>query len=261
MQFDQTTAIVTGAASGLGEATAVMLANFGAKVALLDVNHKLAQTVSARINEEIGKNISKAIACDITNTESVEAALREVTQTLGPARILMNIAGIGSAKRVVSKDGQAAPLEDFSRVIQINLVGTYNIIRLFAAECAKLEPHDDLERGVIVMTASAAAFEGQVGQQAYSASKGGIVSMTLPMARDLAQHGIRVCTIAPGLFATPLMKELPQAVQTSLAESIPFPKRLGDPKEFASLACHIVSNRHLNGEVIRLDGALRMAPR
>ena len=182
----------------------------------------------------------------------------------GPARIVMNIAGIGTAKRVVGKDGNPAPLEDFDRVIRINLVGTYNVIRLTAARIAKLPVlggDDGSERGVMVMTASAAAFDGQVGQEAYSASKGGIVSMTLPLARDLAQHGVRVCTIAPGLFLTPLMAELPQAVQDSLAASIPFPRRLGKPEEFAELAAGIIRNRSLNGEVIRLDGALRMAPR
>jgi NAD(P)-dependent dehydrogenase (short-subunit alcohol dehydrogenase family) len=173
----------------------------------------------------------------------------------------MNIAGIGTAKRVVQKDGSAAPLEDFARVVNINLVGTYNVSRLFAAECAKLAPLEDNERGVMLFTASVAAFDGQVGQQAYSASKAGLAGMTLPMARDLAQHGIRVCTIAPGLFATPLMQQLPEHVQQSLATSIPFPQRLGKPEEFARLACHIVTNTHLNGEVIRLDGALRMAPR
>ncbi len=173
----------------------------------------------------------------------------------------MNIAGIGSSKRIVAKDGSPAPLDDFARVIQINLIGSYNMSRLFAAECAKLAPLDGGERGVMLFTASVAAFDGQVGQQAYSASKGGLVGMTLPMARDLAQHGIRVCTIAPGLFATPLMKQLPEPVQASLAASIPFPPRLGKPEEFAELACHIVTNGHLNGEVIRLDGALRMAPR
>jgi NAD(P)-dependent dehydrogenase (short-subunit alcohol dehydrogenase family) len=173
----------------------------------------------------------------------------------------MNIAGIGSAKRVVQKDGSAAPLEDFAKVINVNLIGTYNASRLFAAECAKLPPLEDGERGVMMFTASVAAFDGQVGQQAYSASKGGLVGMTLPMARDLAQHGIRVCTVAPGLFSTPLMRQLPEPVQQSLAASIPFPPRLGKPEEFAQLAAHIVTNTHLNGEVIRLDGALRMAPR
>jgi NAD(P)-dependent dehydrogenase (short-subunit alcohol dehydrogenase family) len=247
-------ALVTGGASGLGEAVARELARLGAKVAVLDVNMALAEKVAA----ETG---GIACQCDITNTDSVTAALAAATAAHGPARILMNIAGIGSAKRIVGKDGNAAPLEDFARVINVNLIGSYNISRLFAAACTKLEPLDDGERGVMMFTASVAAFDGQVGQQAYSASKGGLVGMTLPMARDLAQHGIRVCTVAPGLFATPLMKQLPEPVQQSLAASIPFPSRLGKPEEFAQLACHIVTNSHLNGEVIRLDGALRMAPR
>jgi NAD(P)-dependent dehydrogenase (short-subunit alcohol dehydrogenase family) len=247
-------ALVTGGASGLGEATARELARLGAKVAVLDVNLEQAEKVAA----EIG---GIACKCDITNTESLAAALAKAAQAHGPARILMNIAGIGSAKRVVQKDGSAAPLEDFAKVISVNLIGTYNASRLFAAECAKLAPLEDGERGVMMFTASVAAFDGQVGQQAYSASKGGLVGMTLPMARDLAQHGIRVCTVAPGLFSTPLMRQLPEPVQQSLAASIPFPPRLGKPEEFAQLACHIVTNTHLNGEVIRLDGALRMAPR
>jgi NAD(P)-dependent dehydrogenase (short-subunit alcohol dehydrogenase family) len=250
-------AIVTGGASGLGEATARELARLGAKVALLDVNLALAQQVAA----DIGADRAIACACDITSSDSVAAALAQAAAAHGPARILMNIAGIGSAKRVVQKDGSPAPLEDFARVITINLIGSYNVSRLFAAACAKLAPLEDGERGVMMFTASVAAFDGQVGQQAYSASKGGLVGMTLPMARDLAQHGIRVCTVAPGLFATPLMKQLPEPVQQSLAASIPFPSRLGKPEEFAQLACHIVTNSHLNGEVIRLDGALRMAPR
>jgi NAD(P)-dependent dehydrogenase (short-subunit alcohol dehydrogenase family) len=202
-----------------------------------------------------------ACECDITQPASVTAALAKASAAHGSARILMNIAGIGTAKRLIQKDGSPAPLEDFVRVVNVNLVGTYNISRLFAAECAKLAPLEDGERGVMLFTASVAAFDGQVGQQAYSASKGGLVGMTLPMARDLAQYGIRVCTVAPGLFATPLMKQLPEAVQQSLAASIPFPARLGKPEEFAELACHIVTNTHLNAEVIRLDGALRMAPR
>ena len=228
--------------------------HLGAKVAVLDVNQELAEKVAADIG-------GIACVCDITNGDSVTAALAKAAQAHGPARILMNIAGIGTAKRIVQKDGSAAPLEDFARVVNINLIGAYNVTRLFAAECAKQAPMEDGEKGVILFTASVAAFDGQVGQQAYSASKGGLVGMTLPMARDLAQHGIRVCTVAPGLFATPLMKELPEEVQASLAASIPFPKRLGHPEEFAQLAAHIVSNGHLNGEVIRLDGALRMAPR
>jgi NAD(P)-dependent dehydrogenase (short-subunit alcohol dehydrogenase family) len=254
MNIQGQAALVTGGASGLGEATARELARLGAKVAVLDVNMEQAEKVAA----EIG---GVACQCDITNAESATAALEKAAAKHGPARILMNIAGIGTAKRVVQKDGSPAPLEDFARVVNINLIGTYNMSRLFAAACAKLQPLEDGERGVMLFTASVAAFDGQVGQQAYSASKGGLVGMTLPMARDLAQHGIRVCTVAPGLFATPLMKQLPEPVQQSLAASIPFPPRLGKPEEFAQLAAHIVTNTHLNGEVIRLDGALRMAPR
>jgi len=247
-------AVVTGGGSGLGEAVARALAAQGAKVAVLDVNADGAQRVAG----EIG---GLACRCDITSTEQVTAALDAASAAHGVPRIVMNIAGIGTAKRVIAKDGSPAPLEDFERVVRINLVGTYNMIRLAAARIATLEPLADGERGVMLNTASVAAFDGQVGQEAYSASKGGIVGMTLPLARDLAQWGIRVVTVAPGLFMTPLMKELPEAVQQSLAGSIPFPKRLGKPEEFASLAAHVVTNTHLNGEVIRLDGALRMAPR
>jgi NAD(P)-dependent dehydrogenase (short-subunit alcohol dehydrogenase family) len=254
MKISGSSAIVTGGGSGLGEAVARELARQGARVAVLDVNAEGAQRVAA----EIG-----GIACraDITRTEDVEAALNAAEAAHGTPRIVMNIAGIGTAKRVIGKDGAPAPLEDFERVVRINLVGTYNVIRLAAARIAKLEPLADGERGVVLNTASVAAFDGQVGQEAYSASKGGIVGMTLPLARDLAQWGIRVMTVAPGLFRTPLMEQLPAEVQQSLAASIPFPKRLGQPEEFAALAAHIVSNGHLNGEVIRLDGALRMAPR
>jgi NAD(P)-dependent dehydrogenase (short-subunit alcohol dehydrogenase family) len=247
-------AIVTGGGSGLGEAVARELARQGAKVAVLDVNAANAQRVAA----EIG---GAGFAADITDTASLTAALDAAEALHGTARIVMNIAGIGTAKRVVGKDGNPAPLEDFERVIRVNLVGTYNVVRLTAARIAKLAPLDDGERGVMLMTASVAAFDGQVGQEAYSASKGGIVALTLPLARDLAQHGVRVCTVAPGLFATPLMQQLPAEVQQSLAASIPFPRRLGKPEEFAELAVHVVTNGHLNGEVIRLDGALRMAAR
>ena len=254
MQIKGQAALVTGGGSGLGEATARELARLGAKVAVLDVNLDNAKKVAADIG-------GIALQADVTSGPSMEAALAEAAAAHGPARILMQIAGIGTAKRVIGKDGNAASLEDFAKVVNVNLIGTYNAARLFAAACAKLEPMEDGERGAMVFTASVAAFDGQVGQQAYSASKGGVVGMTLPMARDLAQHGIRVCTIAPGLFATPLMRTLPEPVQQSLAASIPFPSRLGKPEEFAELACHIVTNGHLNGEVIRLDGALRMAPR
>ena len=258
MDIAGTAALVTGGASGLGAATARELARLGAKVAVLDRNAEGAKAVAA----EIGANgQAVGIGCDICDTASVIAALAAASAAHGPARLLMNVAGIGSAKRIVGKDGSPAPLEDFERVVRVNLIGTYNITRLAVAEMVKLEPLEDGERGVIVNTASVAAFDGQVGQEAYSASKGGIVGMTLPLARDLAQHGVRVCTIAPGLFLTPLMAELPQAVQDSLAASIPFPRRLGKPEEFAELAAGIIRNRSLNGEVIRLDGALRMAPR
>ncbi|CAM4150335.1 SDR family NAD(P)-dependent oxidoreductase [Comamonas aquatilis] len=254
MQIQDQIAIVTGGASGLGEATARALAAAGARVAVLDRQLDKAKAVAADIG-------GLALACDITDTASVTAALDQIRAQWGDARILMNVAGIGTAKRVIGRDGQPAPLDDFERVVRVNLIGSYNMTRLFAARCAQLNALEDGARGVIVYTASVAAFDGQVGQQAYSASKGGLVGMTLPMARDLAQHGIRVCTIAPGLFATPLMQELPEPVQQSLAASIPFPPRLGKPSEFAELALHIVHNGHLNGEVIRLDGALRMAPR
>ncbi len=254
MNIQGQAAIVTGGASGLGAQTARELARRGAKVAVLDRNDEGAKAVAAEFGG-IG------IGCDITSTESLVAALQTARAAHGPARLVMNIAGIGTAKRLIGKDGTPMPLEDFKRVIDVNLVGTFNVIRLACAEIVKLEPLEDGERGVVVNTASVAAFDGQVGQEAYAASKGGLVSLTLPLARDLAQFGVRVVTIAPGLFLTPLMAELPQPVQDSLAASIPFPKRLGKPEEFAQLAASIVENMALNGEVIRLDGALRMAPR
>jgi NAD(P)-dependent dehydrogenase (short-subunit alcohol dehydrogenase family) len=259
MNIQGQAALVTGGASGLGAQTARHLAQRGAKVAVLDRNADGARAVAAEIVSAGG--IALGLACDITQTESVLAALQAAAVAHGPARLLMNVAGIGSAKRIVGKDGTPAPLEDFKRVIEVNLVGTYNITRLVAAEMLKLDALADGERGVVVCTASVAAFDGQVGQEAYAASKGGVAAMTLPMARDLAQFGVRVVTIAPGLFLTPLMAELPASVQESLAASIPFPKRLGKPEEFAQLAASIVENMALNGEVIRLDGALRMAPR
>jgi NAD(P)-dependent dehydrogenase (short-subunit alcohol dehydrogenase family) len=254
MQIQNQSAFVTGGGSGLGEAVARELARLGAKVTVFDRNADGALRVAAAIG---------GLACtgDVADSATVDAALDAASAAHGVPRIVMNIAGIGSARRIVGKDGQPAPLEDFERVVRVNLVGSYNVARLAAARIVALEPLADGERGVIMHTASVAAFDGQVGQEAYSASKGGVVGMTLPMARDLAQWGVRVCTIAPGLFKTPLLAELPEAVQQSLAASIPFPKRLGDPAEFAALAAHIVGNGHLNGEVIRLDGALRMAPR
>ncbi len=258
MNIQGQAAIVTGGASGLGAQTARELAKRGAKVAVFDRNAEGAKAVAAEIGG-IG------VGCDITSSDSVIKALNAAREAHGPARILMNIAGIGTAKRLIGKDGTPMPLEDFRRVIEVNLIGTFNVTRLAVAEMVKLDPlKDDAnsgERGVVVNTASVAAFDGQVGQEAYAASKGGVVSLTLPLARDLAQFGVRVVTIAPGLFLTPLMAELPLPVQESLAASIPFPKRLGKPEEFAHLAATIVENLALNGEVIRLDGALRMAPR
>jgi len=254
MNLQGIAAVVTGGGSGLGAATARELARRGAKVAVLDINAAAAQSVA----EAIG---GIACVCDITSPESVEAALAQASAAHGAARVLMNVAGIGGAKRVVQRDGSAAPLEQFRRIVEVNLVGSYNVLRLAAADMARLDALEDGERGVIVNTASAAAFDGQVGQAAYSASKGGVAAMTLPLARDLAQHGIRVLTIAPGLFLTPLLHELPEDVQRSLGESIPFPKRLGKPEEFVALAAHIAENAALNGEVIRIDGALRLPPR
>ena len=244
-------AIVTGAASGLGAATAQLLAQQGAKVALLDVND--AGPVAA----EIG---GLALTCDVTNEGSASAAIDQARTQHGTARILVNCAGVGPAKRIVGRDGPM-PLADFKRVIDINLIGTFNMMRLAAAEMSMLPPLADGERGVIVSTASVAAFEGQIGQAAYAASKGGVAALTVPAARELSQFGIRVLAIAPGIFATPMLKALPQEAQDSLGASVPFPQRLGEPREFAELVLHCLRNGYLNGEVIRLDGALRMAPR
>ncbi len=253
MKLKDQAAIVTGGASGLGAATARRLAKEGAKVALCDINAKLAETVAA----EIG---GVAIACDVADVASAEAAIAAAAKAHGPARVLINCAGIGVAKRVVGREGPMA-LADFERVIRVNLIGSFNMLRLAAVGMSKLEPLADGERGVVVSTASVAAYDGQIGQAAYSASKGGIVAMTLPIARELAQFGIRVLAIAPGLFLTPLLAGLPQEAQDSLAASIPFPRRLGDPSEFASLVMQMVDNAYLNGEVVRLDASLRMAPK
>ena len=254
MNLQGHSAIVTGGGSGLGAATARALAAGGARVAVLDIQAEAASAVAS----EIG---GLALSCDITDEAAVTRALEQARTAHGPLRMLMNVAGIGGAKRLIGRDGSAMPLADFRRIVDVNLVGTFNMLRLAAAEMARGEALEDGERGVIICTASVAAWDGQVGQEAYAASKGGIVSLTLPLARDLAQHGIRVVTIAPGLFLTPLLHQLPQEVQDSLAASIPFPKRLGKPEEFGALAAHVVQNPSLNGEVIRLDGALRLPPR
>ncbi len=246
-------AIVTGGSSGLGAATARTLAAAGAKVAVLDLNHDKGREVAA----EIGGVFAD---CDVADERAAIDALAEARERHGPARILVNCAGIGAAARIVGREGPA-PLDGFEKIIRVNLVGTFNMMRLAASEMSTLEPLETGERGVIVSTASVAAFEGQIGQAAYAASKGGIVSLTLPAARELSRFGIRVLAIAPGLFLTPLLGQLPADVQQSLGQSIPFPARLGDPDEFGSLVLSMIGNPYLNGEVVRLDGALRMPPR
>ena len=251
MDIDGQSALVTGGASGLGEATARMLASKGAKVAILDRNAELAEKVAADTG-------GPAVVCDVTDPDAVEAALKTVSDAIGTPRICINAAGIGGAKLTVGKEGPH-PLEDFARIININLIGTFNVLRLAAAGMAALEPLDTTERGVIINVSSVAAFDGQRGQAAYAASKGGVASMLLPIARDLARHGIRVTAIAPGIFLTPLMDTLPENIQKSLGESIPFPNRLGKPEEFAALAIHMVENPMINGELVRLDGAVRLA--
>ncbi len=252
MRIEGQAAIVTGGASGLGLATAELLAAAGARVALLDLD-------AARVAEAAGRLGCKGFACDVADAASAEQAVAGARDAHGPARILVNCAGIAPPARIVGRSGPM-PLADFARVIEVNLIGSFNLLRLAAADMTALEPDADGERGVIVNTASVAAFDGQIGQAAYAASKGGIVALTLPAARELARHGIRVMTIAPGIFETPMLRGLPEPVQQALAASVPFPKRLGRPEEYAALVRHILDNPMLNGEVIRLDGAIRMAP-
>jgi len=253
MQLKGVAAIVTGGGSGLGAATARALAKSGTKVAVLDINEGNAQKIAA----EIG---GVAVACDVADAKSGEAAVAKARAAHGPARVLINCAGIGIGQRIVGREGPH-PLDQFARVINVNLIGSFNLMRLAAADMQKLDPQGDGERGVIISTASVAAFEGQIGQAAYSASKGGIVALTMPAAREFAASGIRVNTIAPGLFATPLMASLPPPVQESLGKSVPFPQRLGKPEEYAELVLAIIANTMINGETIRLDGALRMPPK
>jgi NAD(P)-dependent dehydrogenase (short-subunit alcohol dehydrogenase family) len=252
MKLDGVAAIVTGGGSGLGLATAEALAARRAKVAVFDLNPAAAEA-AARAGGGL------ALPGDVADEASAGAAIAKAAAAHGPARVLINCAGIGTPKRVVGREGPQ-PLADFEKVIRINLIGTFNMIRLAAAEMARLEPVEG-ERGIIISTASVAAYEGQVGQAAYSASKGGVVAMTLPIARELAQFGIRVNAIAPGVFMTPMMSGLPQPAQDSLGASVPFPSRLGQPAEYAALAIHIIENGYINGETIRIDGALRMAPK
>ena len=246
-------ALVTGGGSGLGAATAERLAADGARVAVIDMNAEAARAVARRIG-------GLAIAGDVADAAAMEAALAQARAAHGPVRALVNCAGVAVARRTVGRDGPM-PLAEFERVIRVNLIGTFNMMRLAGAEMATLEPLADGERGVIISTASNAAFEGQIGQAAYAASKGGVAALTLPVAREFAAIGVRVLAIAPGLFATPMMDSLPEAARQNLSTSVPFPQRLGDPREFAALVAHAIDNRFLNGETIRLDGALRLPPR
>ena len=252
MKLTGVAAIVTGGGSGLGRATAEALAAKGAQVAIFDLNPAAAGEAAKAIG-------GLAVTGDVADEASVDAALDKAAGAHGPARVLINCAGIGVAKRVAGRDGPH-PLADFEKVVRVNLIGTFNMIRLASAAMSKLEPVDG-ERGVIISTSSIAAYDGQIGQAAYSASKGGVVAMMLPIARELAQFGVRVNAIAPGIFMTPMLFGLPQAAQDSLAASVPFPARLGQPAEYAALAVHIVENGYINGETIRIDGALRMAPK
>lgn len=255
MRVTDSVAVVTGGLSGLGLATARRLSAAGAAaVVLLDLPREDGEQVAASL-----PGPARHAVGDVTDEASVRAAF-ELAASLGPVRVVVGCAGIGTPGRVLAKDGTAQPLEPFARVVQVNLVGTFNVLRLGAETMLRHEPVDG-ERGVIVNTASIAAYDGQIGQAAYAASKGGVVGMTLPVARDLAQHRIRVMTIAPGLFDTPLLAGLPEEARLSLGTQVPHPSRLGDPDEFGALVEHIVANPMLNGEVVRLDGALRMAPR
>ncbi|MGW0357099.1 3-hydroxyacyl-CoA dehydrogenase [Nocardia nova] len=253
MQINDSVAVVTGGASGLGLATTKALLADGAYVVIIDLPSSNGEAVAKELGERV-----RFVAADVTDENAVSQAL-DVAESLGPLRVAVNCAGIGNAAKTVSKKGPF-PLDGFTKVVTVNLIGTFNVIRLAAERIAKSEPVDG-ERGVIVNTASVAAFEGQIGQAAYSASKGGVVGMTLPIARDLASLLIRVNTIAPGLFKTPLLGTLPDEAQQSLGAQVPHPARLGDPSEYGALVAHIVSNPMLNGETIRLDGAIRMAPR
>ena len=258
MEIKDAVAVVTGGASGLGLATTKALLDEGAKVVILDLPTSKGEDVAKDLNSELGADRAAFAAADVTDEDAVMRAF-DVAETLGPVRIVVNCAGTGDAIRVLGKKG-VYPLDKFARIVNINLVGTFNVLRLGAERMVKTESIGG-ERGVIINTASVAAFDGQIGQAAYSASKGGVVGMTLPIARDLADKQIRVMTIAPGLFDTPLLAGLPEPAKASLGAQVPHPSRLGNPSEYGALAVHIVQNPMLNGEVIRLDGAIRMAPR
>ena len=253
MRLDNQTVLVTGGASGLGGATAEMIVAAGGRVVIADVNDAAGNDVAARLGPA-----ARFVRTDVTRDADVQQAINTAIEDFGPLTGLVNAAGIGPAARVVGRDGPM-PLDQFARVIQINLIGTFNVIRLAAAAMQNNQPQPSGERGVIVNTASVAAYDGQIGQAAYSASKGGVISMTLPIARELARSGIRVMTIAPGIFDTPMLAAMPEAIRQSLGQQVPFPSRLGRPAEYAALVRHIFENEMLNGEVIRLDGAIRMA--
>jgi NAD(P)-dependent dehydrogenase (short-subunit alcohol dehydrogenase family) len=254
MQIKDNVFIVTGGASGLGGGTTRVLAGHGARVVIADVQADKGEALA----RELGANV-RFVKCDVTSEADAQVVVA-ASQQLGTLRGLVNCAGIAIGEKTVGKDGPHA-LSSFTRVITINLIGSFNMIRTAATAMSKLEPTADGERGVIINTASVAAFDGQIGQAAYSASKGGIVGMTLPIARDLSRSGIRCCTIAPGIFATPMLLGMPQEVQDSLGKQVPFPSRLGKPEEYAALARHIIENVMLNGETIRLDGAIRLQPK
>ncbi|MFB7089132.1 SDR family NAD(P)-dependent oxidoreductase [Streptomyces sp. NPDC056296] len=254
MDMDGASAVVAGGASGLGLAAARRLAGLGARVVVLDLPGGLGEEAAAGLGGS-----AVFAAADVTDEAAVGAAL-DAADRLGPVRVVVNCAGIAPAARVLTKRGEATPLADFRRAVDVNLVGSFNVLRLGAERMLRADPQGE-ERGVVINTASAAAYDGQIGQAAYAAGKGGIAAMTLPLARDLAQHRIRVMSIAPGLFDTPMLAGLPEAARASLGAQVPHPSRLGDPDEYGALVAHIVANPMLNGEVIRLDGAIRMAPR
>ncbi|MBA3661785.1 MAG: SDR family NAD(P)-dependent oxidoreductase [Gammaproteobacteria bacterium] len=253
MDINQTVAMITGGASGMGRASAELLISLGAKVAILDINQAVCEETANKIG-------AIPFTCDVTQAESVENVIKAIEKQLGTPRICINCAGVVHGRRMVNQQGPM-PLDEFRKIIEINLIGSFNVMRLIANAMTQLSPLADEERGVIINTASVAAFEGQIGQTAYSASKGGIVGLTLPAARELAQFGIRVMTIAPGLVDTPMFEKISPEARASLAASVPFPKRLAKPQEYALLAKAIIENPMLNGNVIRLDGALRMAPK
>ena len=255
MNIENSVFVVTGAGSGLGAAVARMAVAGGGKVLLLDINAEAGEAIAGELGES-----AKFYRTDVTNADAGVVAIRAALDNFGHVDVLVNCAGVAPGEKIVGREGPHG-LESFTRAVTINLVGTFNMLRLAADAMAKQELHESGDRGVIINTASVAAFDGQIGQAAYAASKGGVAAMTLPAARELARHAIRVLTIAPGIFETPMMAGMPQNVQDALGASVPFPSRLGRPDEYAALVRHIVENQMLNGEVIRLDGALRMAPR